>query len=129
MDDELRFRLRMVPVGVWVTYALFLTLTFAALSYPLASVVGVCGMNLVAFILVFCVREDIVPVTPGVSHLWMFTLTLTLAGAMCGWQTRMQGAVRRELARLSRAGSARPSSCSTSTASRTSTTRRATRPA
>jgi diguanylate cyclase (GGDEF)-like protein len=184
MDDELRFRLRMVPVGMWVTcalvlgslpwialtwgrpgraamlglivlgglsglliavlpterivagrwrepfflawsaadvafiatiatldagaaspvsFAMFLTLIFAALSYPLASVAAVCGMNLVAFILVFCVRDDVGPVTPGLSHLWMFVLTLACAGAMCGWQTRLQGRLRHELTRLSRA--------------------------
>jgi len=84
-----------------VVSALVLTLIYAALSYPLASVLAVCGLDLLAFLAVFALGGD--APTSGFSYLWMYGTTLTMAGGMCLWGARLQGDLRAELARLSRA--------------------------
>jgi diguanylate cyclase (GGDEF)-like protein len=81
----------------------FLTIIFAALSYPLRSVIVVSVVNVAAFasigLLVPGIPEQ---PAPSLGYVWVFTVCLALAGAMCALQSRIQTTQREELLRLAR---------------------------
>ena len=78
----------------------FLTVIFAALSYPLRSVVIVSALNLGAFLVLATIGGR--PGELDGSYLWVFASTLTLASAMCLWHARIHNDQRRRLAEVSR---------------------------
>jgi diguanylate cyclase (GGDEF)-like protein len=77
---------------------LFLTLVFAALSYPLASVsiVAITSLLLAALL-------GIPSPSPQPGYVYMFIACLAITGLMCVWQAMISQQQRAELARLSRA--------------------------
>jgi diguanylate cyclase (GGDEF)-like protein len=75
----------------------FLTVTFAALFYPLRLVLPVAALNLLGF--------GIVALAGGTSvgpTVWFFAACLAATTFMCSWQARNQQRQRDELARVSR---------------------------
>ena len=79
---------------------LYLTLVYAALSYPRWAVMVVSGASLLAVVALSVVvgagRHD------DPYYLGGLVLTLSITGTMCIWQARLQHAARAELARISR---------------------------
>jgi diguanylate cyclase (GGDEF)-like protein len=79
----------------------FLTLVYAALAYPLASVIAVSASSVAAFV-------GLALLGPkggnayDTGYLWLFSTTLATAGVMCAWQAHIQSSQRDELSRLSR---------------------------
>jgi diguanylate cyclase (GGDEF)-like protein len=85
------------------TLALFLTQVFAALSYPLASMIAVAAASLVGvgvLGLVGGATPAHMEVDP--AYMGMFLVCLALTGLLCVWQTRLGERQRAELAELSR---------------------------
>jgi diguanylate cyclase (GGDEF)-like protein len=85
------------------TLALFLTQVFAALSYPLGSMIIVASATVVGV----AVLGAIGGATPGhlqadPVYMFMFVVCLGLTGVLCVWQSRMGERQRDELAELSR---------------------------
>lgn len=77
---------------------LYLTLVYAALSYPRWAVMVVSGASLLAVLaLSVIVGEHDDP-----YYLGGLILTLSITGTMCIWQSRLQHSARAELARISR---------------------------
>jgi diguanylate cyclase (GGDEF)-like protein len=77
---------------------LFVTLVFAALSYPLQSVVIVAVVSLLE---AFALGGHSPQLDTG--YVFMFLGCLALTGLLCGWQAMIHQKQRAELARLSRA--------------------------
>jgi diguanylate cyclase (GGDEF)-like protein len=82
---------------------LYLTLVYAALSYPRWAVAVVSAVSLLAV-----VTLSVIVGTGGRGahdpyYLGGLVLTLSITGTMCIWQSRLQHAARAELARISRA--------------------------
>jgi diguanylate cyclase (GGDEF)-like protein len=82
---------------------LFLTLVFAATSYPLGSmvVVVVASVTGVALLGVFGgATEQSFRADP--AYVWVFLVSMALSGVLCMWQSRLGERHREELAELSR---------------------------
>ena len=85
-----------------IVLMLFLTLVYAALSYPRWAVSVVVGVSLLAVLVLSRVghRAGGVPTDP--VYFVGLMLTLAMTGAMCIYQARIQEQARAELARVSR---------------------------
>jgi diguanylate cyclase (GGDEF)-like protein len=85
------------------TLALFLTQVFAALSYPLGSMITVAVASL-AGVGVLGAFGGAMPgeVEPDPAYIGMFLVCLGLTGMLCVWQSRVTERQREELAELSR---------------------------
>jgi diguanylate cyclase (GGDEF)-like protein len=86
-----------------IALALFLTQVFAALSYPLASMIAIAAASLLGIAVLGVVGGA------GAAHfeadpvyVAMFLVCLALTGVLCVWQSRLTGRQRDELAELSR---------------------------
>jgi diguanylate cyclase (GGDEF)-like protein len=82
---------------------LFLTLVFAATSYPLGSmvVVVVASVTGVALLgLLGGATEQSFQADP--AYVWVFLVSMALSGVLCMWQSRLGERHREELAELSR---------------------------
>jgi len=86
-----------------IALALFLTQVFAALSYPLASMIAVAAASLCGIAVLGVVGGA------GAAHfeadpvyVAMFLVSLALTGVLCVWQSRLTERQREELAELSR---------------------------
>jgi diguanylate cyclase (GGDEF)-like protein len=85
------------------TLALFLTQVFAALSYPLGSMITVAVASLAGVGVLGAVGGA----TPGhlqadPAYMFMFLVCLGLTGMLCVWQSRVTERQREELEKLSR---------------------------
>jgi diguanylate cyclase (GGDEF)-like protein len=80
-----------------VAIGLFLPMIFAAMSYPLPSVIAIDTFTLLVFAGAAAVAGDALPWAMLVG------LSLACAGAMCAWQARSHEYQRAELHRVSRA--------------------------
>jgi diguanylate cyclase (GGDEF)-like protein len=86
-----------------IALALFLTQVFAALSYPLMSMIAVAAASLCGIAVLGVVggagaeHFDADPV-----YMAMFLVCLALTGVLCVWQSRLTERQREELAELSR---------------------------
>jgi diguanylate cyclase (GGDEF)-like protein len=85
------------------TLALFLTQVFAALSYPLASMITVAVASLCG-VAVLGVIGGAVPseLQADPAYIAMFLVCMALTGLLCVWQSRLTESQREELAELSR---------------------------
>jgi diguanylate cyclase (GGDEF)-like protein len=84
------------------TVVFFLTVVFAALSYPLQLVAIVSVLNLATFVALGLLASPGETAQPDAAYIWLFSITLALASVMCVWQARMQSHQRGELGRASR---------------------------
>jgi len=75
----------------------FLTLIFAAISYPFASMLAASVLNLLAFGIVAAVAGD-----PTVDYAGFMLASLAFACGMCAWQAHKHDGQREHLARVSR---------------------------
>jgi diguanylate cyclase (GGDEF)-like protein len=85
------------------TLALFLTQVYAALSYPLLSMISVAAASLVGVGMLSVIGGA----TPAhlqadPAYMAMFLICLALTGVLCVWQARLAERQRDELAELSR---------------------------
>src|SRR5687768_10630902 len=76
----------------------FVPVVFAALSYPLASVVAIGALDYIAYIAV-----GVAGTQPDPEYVGFFALCLGCTAALCGWHARNQEGRRDALARVSRA--------------------------
>jgi diguanylate cyclase (GGDEF)-like protein len=76
----------------------FVPVVFAALSYPLASVVAIGALDYIAYIAV-----GVAGTQPDPEYVGFFALCLGCTAALCGWHARNQERRRDALARVSRA--------------------------
>ena len=83
-----------------LTVQFFLPLAFAALSYPLGTMLGVVAMTVVAFLAVATLGAA--PTGAPAGDVMVFTLTLVTAGWVCAWQARNRDVQQRALAEISR---------------------------
>jgi diguanylate cyclase (GGDEF)-like protein len=82
---------------------LFLTLVFAATSYPLGSMVVVVIASVTGVALLGVVggaTEQAFHADP--AYVWVFLVSMALSGVLCMWQSRLGERHREELAELSR---------------------------
>jgi diguanylate cyclase (GGDEF)-like protein len=82
---------------------LFLTLVFAALSYPLGSMVVVVLASVAGVAIIGAVggaTEQ--PFVADPAYVWVFLVSMALCGVLCMWQSRLAERQRHELAELSR---------------------------
>jgi diguanylate cyclase (GGDEF)-like protein len=82
---------------------LFLTLVFAATSYPLGSMVVVVVASVTGVALIGIVggaTERTFQADP--AYVWVFLVSMALSGVICVWQARLGERQREELAELSR---------------------------
>jgi diguanylate cyclase (GGDEF)-like protein len=86
-----------------ITLSLFLTQVFAALSYPLASMITVAAASLIG-VAVLGVSGGASPAhfSADPAYIGMFIVCLGLTGVLCVWQSRLTERQRDELAELSR---------------------------
>jgi diguanylate cyclase (GGDEF)-like protein len=85
------------------TLMLFLTLVFAALSYPLSSMIAVAAASVLGVALLGAVggaSHD--SVEPDGAYVGMFLVCMALTGVLSVWQARLGEKLREELAELSR---------------------------
>jgi diguanylate cyclase (GGDEF)-like protein/putative nucleotidyltransferase with HDIG domain len=75
----------------------FLPLTYAALSYPLPSMVIIGAVDLGAFLLVAALTDH-----PSGEHVFLFAAAIVNAAWICAWQSRNHDEHRRQLDRASR---------------------------
>ena len=75
----------------------FLTLIFAAISYPFASMLVASVLNMLGFATVAVVAGD-----PPVDYVWFMLASLAFACGMCAWQANKHDVQREHLARVSR---------------------------
>jgi diguanylate cyclase (GGDEF)-like protein/putative nucleotidyltransferase with HDIG domain len=75
----------------------FLTLIFAGISYPFASMLAASVLNLLGFGIVAAVAGD-----PSVDYVWFMLASLAFACGMCAWQAQKHDVQREDLARVSR---------------------------
>ena len=71
---------------------------FAALSYPLASVVAIGALDYVAYVAV-----GVLGTRPDPEYVGFFAVCLGVTAALCGWHARNQERRREALSRASRA--------------------------
>ena len=76
----------------------FIPVVFAALSYPLASVVTIAALDYVAYVAVGVAGER-----PDPEYVGFFALCLGCIAVLCGWHARNQDRRRAALALVSRA--------------------------
>jgi diguanylate cyclase (GGDEF)-like protein len=76
----------------------FIPVVFAALSYPLPSVVAIAAIDYVAYVSVGITGQR-----PDPEYVGFFALCLACTAVMCGWHARNQDRRREALARVSRA--------------------------
>jgi diguanylate cyclase (GGDEF)-like protein len=81
---------------------LYLTLVYAALSYPRWAVAVVSGVSLLAVVALSLIVGNGGRGPTDPYYLSGLMLTLSITGVMCIWQSRLQQAARTELARISR---------------------------
>jgi diguanylate cyclase (GGDEF)-like protein len=81
---------------------LFLTLVYAALSYPRWAVAVVSGVSLLAVLVLGMIGAPHGAGPTDPVYLIGLMLTLAVTGVMCMWQARIQQVARAELAWLSR---------------------------
>jgi diguanylate cyclase (GGDEF)-like protein len=86
-----------------ITLSLFLTQVFAALSYPLASMIAVAAASLLG-VAVLGVMGSGTLAHPQADPVYMamFLVCLSLTGVLCVWQSRLTERQREELSELSR---------------------------
>jgi diguanylate cyclase (GGDEF)-like protein len=85
------------------TLALFLTQVFAALSYPLASMITVAVASLVGVGVLGAVGGAVPSdLRADPAYVAMFLVCMALTGLLCVWQSRLTERQRDELAELSR---------------------------
>jgi diguanylate cyclase (GGDEF)-like protein len=105
LDIALICTLAYLDVGITspATLMLFLTLVFAALSYPLASMIVVVAAS-VSGVAVLGVVGGLSPATsrPDAAYVGMFLVCMAMTGMLCMWQARLGERQRDELAELSR---------------------------
>lgn len=90
-------------IGSPATLVLFLTLAFAALSYPLLSMAMVVGFTAVAVAALQLVSSPGAGgFHPDAPYSMMLLVSLALTGVLCVWQASLHASQRTELARLSR---------------------------
>jgi len=77
--------------------ALFLPLAFAALSYPLGSMLAIGAMAIGAYLAIAATSSSVLS-----PETFFMVGSLACATWMCGWQARNHDLQRRELARVSR---------------------------
>jgi diguanylate cyclase (GGDEF)-like protein len=86
-----------------ITLSLFLTQVFAALSYPLASMIAVAAASLVGVAVLGVVGAgSLAHPQADPIYMAMFLVCLALTGVLCVWQSRLAGRQRDELSELSR---------------------------
>jgi diguanylate cyclase (GGDEF)-like protein len=76
----------------------FVPVVFAALSYPLISVIAIGALDNVAYIAVGVAGER-----PDPQYVGFFAFSLACVATLCGWHARNQERRRGDLARVSRA--------------------------
>src|SRR4051812_10887796 len=76
----------------------FLPLVFAALSYPVASMIAVAVLDIAGYVIAAVAGGGVSP-----TNVAFVALTLFCASWMCAWQARIHERHRHELRRLSRA--------------------------
>ena len=76
----------------------FVPVVFAALSYPLASVVAIGALDYLAYVAV-----GVAGTSPSPEYVAFFALCLGCTAALCGWHARNMERRRDALARVSRA--------------------------
>jgi diguanylate cyclase (GGDEF)-like protein len=76
----------------------FVPVVFAALSYPLASVVTIAALDYVAYVAVGVAGQR-----PDPEYVGFFALCLACTAVLCGWHARNQDRRREALALVSRA--------------------------
>ena len=76
----------------------FVPVVFAALSYPLASVVAVAALDYIAYVIVGVAAGQ-----PDQQYVGFFAFSLGCVAALCGWHARNQDRRRAALSRVSRA--------------------------
>jgi diguanylate cyclase (GGDEF)-like protein/putative nucleotidyltransferase with HDIG domain len=76
----------------------FLPLVFAALSYPVASMIAVGVLDIVGYVAAAVAVGGVSP-----TNVAFVALTLVCASWMCAWQARLHAEHRKELSRVSRA--------------------------
>jgi diguanylate cyclase (GGDEF)-like protein len=75
----------------------FIPVIFAALSYPLASVVAIASLDYLAYVAVGVAGDR-----PDPEHVGFFALCLGCTAVLCGWHARNQDRRREALALVSR---------------------------
>ncbi len=76
----------------------FVPVVFAALSYPLTSVIAISALDYVAYVAVGVAGER-----PDPQYVGFFAFSLAVIAVLCGWHARDQDRRRTALARVSRA--------------------------
>jgi diguanylate cyclase (GGDEF)-like protein/putative nucleotidyltransferase with HDIG domain len=76
----------------------FVPVVFAALSYPLTSVIAIAALDYIAYVAVGVAGEQ-----PDPEYVGFFALCLACTAALCGWHARNQDRRREALALVSRA--------------------------
>jgi diguanylate cyclase (GGDEF)-like protein len=81
-----------------LTLLFFVPVVFAALSYPLVSVIVIGALDYIAYIAVGVAGER-----PDPQYVGFFAFSLACVATLCGWHARNQDRRRGALARVSRA--------------------------
>jgi diguanylate cyclase (GGDEF)-like protein len=105
LDVALICTLAYLDVGITspATLMLFLTLVFAALSYPLGSMIVVVAATVTGVAVLGAVGGVSQPTGhPDAAYVGMFLVCMALTGILCVWQARLGERQRDELAELSR---------------------------
>jgi diguanylate cyclase (GGDEF)-like protein len=76
----------------------FVPVVFAALSYPLPSVIAISALDYIAYVAV-----GVASTRPDQQYVGFFAFTLACVAVLCGWHARNQDRRRSALARVSRA--------------------------
>jgi diguanylate cyclase (GGDEF)-like protein len=76
----------------------FVPVVFAALSYPLVSVIAISALDYVAYVAVGVAGER-----PDPQYVGFFAFSLACVAVLCGWHARNQDRRRAALSRVSRA--------------------------
>src|SRR3954464_2726085 len=76
----------------------FLPLVFAALSYPVASMVAVAVLDIAGYVIAAVAVGGV-----SATNVAFVAMTLVCASWMCAWQARLHAQHRKELSRVSRA--------------------------
>ena len=76
----------------------FVPVVFAALSYPLGSVIAISALDYIAYVAV-----GVAGTRPDQQYVGFFAFSLACVAVLCGWHARNQDRRRAALARVSRA--------------------------
>ena len=76
----------------------FVPVVFAALSYPLASVIAISALDYIAYVAV-----GVAGARPDQQYVGFFAFSLACVAVLCGWHARNQDRRRAALSRVSRA--------------------------